>query len=142
MIHPTSDVQSSNIGNKTRIWQFCVILPHATIGDDCNICSHVLIENDVVIGDRVTVKCGVQLWDGIRISDDVFIGPNATFTNDPYPRYKPTLDRLQNEGKIICEIKNFSQMLVPDANPSIQRVVQHLSWAPIVVTAKWSNYVE
>jgi len=47
-----------------------------------------LIENDVVLGDRVTVKSGVQLWDGLRIEDDVFIGPNVTFTNDKYPRSK------------------------------------------------------
>jgi NDP-sugar pyrophosphorylase family protein len=87
-VHPKSDVQSVNIGEKTRIWQFVVILPNANIGADCNICSHVLIENDVIIGDRVTVKSGVQLWDGLRIEDDVFIGPNVTFTNDPFPRSK------------------------------------------------------
>lgn len=86
MIHPLSDVQSSAIGAGTRVWQFCVILPQAKIGKDCNICSHVFIENDVVIGDRVTIKCGVQLWDGLEIADDVFIGPNVTFTNDRFPR--------------------------------------------------------
>jgi acetyltransferase-like isoleucine patch superfamily enzyme len=84
--HPTSDVQTDNIGEGTRVWQFCVVLAEATIGGDCNICSHCFIENDVVIGDRVTVKCGVQIWDGITIEDDVFIGPNATFTNDFVPR--------------------------------------------------------
>jgi UDP-2-acetamido-3-amino-2,3-dideoxy-glucuronate N-acetyltransferase len=88
MIHPSSDVQSTNIGNDTKIWQFCVVLPDAVIGADCNINAHVFIENDVIIGDRVTVKPGVQIWDGIRIEDDVFIGPNATFTNDPRPRSK------------------------------------------------------
>lgn len=85
-IHPLSDVQSSQIGENTRIWQFCVVLPEAQIGSDCNICSNVFIENDVIIGDRVTVKCGVQIWDSIRIDDDVFVGPNVTFTNDPFPR--------------------------------------------------------
>lgn len=87
-IHALADVQSVHIGPNTRIWQFVVILPSARIGADCNICSHVLIENDVIIGDRVTVKSGVQLWDGLRIEDDVFIGPNVTFTNDPFPRSK------------------------------------------------------
>jgi UDP-2-acetamido-3-amino-2,3-dideoxy-glucuronate N-acetyltransferase len=91
IIHPLSDVQSRQIGEGTRIWQFCVVLPNATIGADCNICSHVFIENDVVIGDRVTVKCGVQIWDGLRIADDVFIGPNVTFTNDPFPRSRKAL---------------------------------------------------
>src|SRR6185295_16243739 len=59
---------------------------------DCNICDHTFIENDVVIGDRVTIKCGVQLWDGIRLEDDVFVGPNATFSNNHYPRNKQPLE--------------------------------------------------
>lgn len=86
MIHPLSDVQSRKIGDGTRVWQFSVILQGAAIGAECNICSHCLIENDVVIGDRVTVKSGVQLWNGLRVGNDVFIGPNATFTNDRHPR--------------------------------------------------------
>lgn len=85
-IHPLADVQSTAIGTGTRLWQFVVVLPGAQIGQDCNICSHCLIENDVVVGDRVTVKSGVQLWDGLRVSNDVFIGPNASFTNDRFPR--------------------------------------------------------
>lgn len=85
-IHALSDVQSQAIGAGTRVWQFVVILPGARVGSDCNICSHCLIESDVIIGDRVTVKSGVQLWDGLRVGDDVFIGPNASFTNDRFPR--------------------------------------------------------
>lgn len=88
MIHPLSDVQTKNIGENTNIWQFCVVLPGAQIGAGCNICSHCFIENDVIIGNNVTVKCGVQLWDGMRIEDDVFIGPNVTFCNDKYPKSK------------------------------------------------------
>src|SRR3990167_1373766 len=87
-IHPLADVQTQNIGVGTRIWQFCVVLAGAKIGANCNICAQVLIESDVVIGDNVTVKSGVQLWDGLRIEDNVFIGPNATFTNDLFPRSK------------------------------------------------------
>ncbi len=87
-IHPSSDVQAKVIGEGTRVWQYVVILPQAQIGADCNICSHCLIENDVIVGDRVTVKSGVQLWDGLRIADDVFIGPNVTFSNDRFPRSK------------------------------------------------------
>ena len=87
-IHPTADVQAVAIGKETTIWQFCVILPGASIGKNNNICCHVFIENDVVIGNNVTIKSGVQLWDGIRIEDNVFVGPNVTFTNDKYPRSK------------------------------------------------------
>lgn len=94
VIHPLSDVQSQSIGENTRIWQFVVILPGARIGADCNVCSHCFIENDVQVGDRVTIKSGVQLWDGLRIADDVFIGPNVTFTNDRYPRSRKYPDRF------------------------------------------------
>lgn len=87
-IHELADVQSSKIGDKSRIWQFVVVLPEAVIGAEANICSHCFIENDVVLGDRVTVKSGVQLWDGLRVGNDVFIGPNASFTNDRFPRSK------------------------------------------------------
>lgn len=87
-IHPLADVKSTKIGKDTRVWQYCVIFEGAEIGENCNLCAHTLVENDVVIGNNVTVKSGVFLWDGIRIEDDVFIGPNATFTNDSMPRSK------------------------------------------------------
>lgn len=94
-IHRLSDVQSQDIGEGTRIWQFCVVFAGAQIGANCNICANVLVENDVVIGDNVTIKSGVQLWDGMRIEDNVFIGPNATFTNDRFPRSKAPYSQLQ-----------------------------------------------
>jgi acetyltransferase-like isoleucine patch superfamily enzyme len=87
-IHETSDVQTNNIGEGTKIWQFSVVLSGAKIGKNCNINAHCFIENDVVIGNNVTIKSGVYLWDGVRVEDDVFIGPNVTFNNDIYPRSK------------------------------------------------------
>src|SRR5512143_428014 len=103
--HENAIVESQSIGDGTRIWAFAHILPRATIGRDCNICDHTFIENDIVVGDRVTVKCGVQLWDGVRIEDDVFIGPNATFSNDPFPRSrrwpKKFLPTIVKEGASI-----------------------------------------
>jgi UDP-2-acetamido-3-amino-2,3-dideoxy-glucuronate N-acetyltransferase len=86
--HDKALVESSNIGDNTRIWAFAHVLPGACIGADCNICDHVFLENDVVVGDRVTIKCGVQVWDGVTLEDDVFVGPNVTFTNDNFPRSK------------------------------------------------------
>jgi len=86
--HPNALVETQNIGKGTRVWAFAHVLPDAIIGADCNLCDHIFIENDVIVGDRVTVKSGVQLWDGITLEDDVFVGPNATFTNDPFPRSK------------------------------------------------------
>jgi len=87
-IHQTAEVQSTNIGAGTQIWQYCVILKDAVIGKNCNLNYNVFIENDVIIGDNVTIKSGVQLWDGLRIGDNVFISPNVTFTNDSLPRSK------------------------------------------------------
>ena len=88
MIHALSDVQTKNIGENTNIWQYCVVLSGAKIGSGCNICSHCFIENEVEIGDNVTLKNGVYLYDGITVEDGVFIGPNATFCNDKYPKSK------------------------------------------------------
>lgn len=93
MISPEASIHSlaavdtgAHIGSRSRIWQFCVVLPDAVIGEDCNICAHCLIEGGVTVGSRVTVKSGVQLWDGVTLEDDVFVGPNVTFTNDHFPR--------------------------------------------------------
>ena len=87
-VHPNALCESLQVGAGTRIWAFAHVLPGARIGSDCNVCDHVFIENDVVIGDRVTIKSGVQVWDGVHLEDDVFVGPNATFTNDRFPRSK------------------------------------------------------
>ncbi len=66
-IHPLADVKSQKIGQKTKIWQFSVVLQNAMIGENCNICAHTLIENDVIIGNNVTIKSGVYVWDGITL---------------------------------------------------------------------------
>lgn len=93
-VHPHGICESDDIGEATRVWAFAHVLPGARIGADCNICDHVLVENDVVVGDRVTVKSGVQLWDGVRLADDVFVGPNVTFANDRFPRSKQYPDEF------------------------------------------------
>ena len=93
-IHPLADVQTTNIGNNTQVWQFAVILKGAVIGENCNINCHTFIENNVIIGNNATIKAGVYLWDGLRVEDNVFIGPNATFTNDKYPRSKQYPDHF------------------------------------------------
>ena len=95
-IHPLADVQSNKIGKDTQVWQFAIILKGATIGENCNINCHTFIENDVIIGNNVTVKAGVYVWDGIKVEDNVFIGPNVTFTNDKFPRSKQRPDQFQN----------------------------------------------
>jgi acetyltransferase-like isoleucine patch superfamily enzyme len=103
-VHPLADVGDAEIGSGTRVWQFAVIVGGARIGRDCNICAHTFVEGAVVIGDRVTLKSGVFLWDGLIVEDDVFLGPNCTFTNDRYPRsgaHKPYPTTLIRQGASI-----------------------------------------
>ena len=87
-IHKTADVQTTDIGEGTKIWQFCVILPGAKIGKDCNICAQCVFEGGVVIGDSVTVKPFVGIPSGVTIGDRSFIGPGVGFVNDLKPKSK------------------------------------------------------
>lgn len=139
MIHPLSDVQSLNIGKNTNIWQFCVILPDAEIGENCNICSHSFIENAVKIGNNVTIKCGVQLWDGLYVEDNVFIGPNVTFTNDLYPKSKQKPDFFRKtiiesgasigaNSTILCGIKIGKNSLIGAGSVVTKDVGENELW--------------
>jgi UDP-2-acetamido-3-amino-2,3-dideoxy-glucuronate N-acetyltransferase len=98
--HHLADCLSEKIGEGTHIWQFTVVLEKAQIGRNCNVNCHCFIENDVVIGDNVTVKSGVYLWDGVTLENDVFVGPNATFTNDKTPRSKQQFELLRT---VVCQ---------------------------------------
>lgn len=94
--HPLALVESNEIGEGTRVWAFSHILPGAKIGENCNICDHTYLENNVMIGNHVTIKSGVYLWEGVKLEDHTFIGPNVTFTNDLKPRSKKYLSRYEN----------------------------------------------
>jgi len=85
-IHPNALVESASIGENTRIWAFAHVMKGARIGRNCSICDHAFVETGAVIGDRVNIKNAVLIWDGVRIEDDVFVGPNAVFTNVERPR--------------------------------------------------------
>ena len=102
--HSSAIVETEEIGDDTRVWAFVRILKGAKIGSNCNICDHCFIENDVVIGDNVTVKSGIYIWDGAIIEDNVFLGPNVVLTNDLRPRSKAHHGKFQ---KIIIK-KNAS----------------------------------
>jgi UDP-2-acetamido-3-amino-2,3-dideoxy-glucuronate N-acetyltransferase len=123
LIDDSCQVYSPKIGLGTSIWQWSLVLPGATIGKNCNLCAHTLVEGDVIVGDNVTIKSGVFLWDGLRVGNNVFIGPNATFTNDKYPvsKQKPiafkqtTLDdgcSIGANATILCGIRIGKNSLV------------------------------
>lgn len=86
--HHTAIVESAHIGERTRIWAWVNIRPGAVIGVNCNICDHCFVEDEVTLGDNVTLKTCVSVWNGTVLEDDVFVGPNVVFTNDRNPRSK------------------------------------------------------
>lgn len=85
-VHEHGLCESEEVGAGTRIWGFAHVMKGARIGVDCNIGGGVFVESGAVVGDRCIVKNGVQLWDLVTLEDEVFVGPNATFTNDLVPR--------------------------------------------------------
>ena len=87
-VHPSSLVETTNVGAGTTVWAFVHLLPGVVVGKNCNICDHCFAESGVVLGNNVTLKCGVYLWHGTTLEDDVFVGPNVVFTNDVHPRSK------------------------------------------------------
>jgi len=85
--HPQALIDSGAlVGARTRVWAFVHICEGALIGEDCNLCDHTFFEKSVRVGNRVTIKCGVYLWAGTVLEDDVFVGPAVAFTNDLRPR--------------------------------------------------------
>jgi len=84
--HPLALVESDEIGPRTRVWAWAHVMKGARIGADCNIGEHCFVEKGAVLGDRVTVKNGVAVWEGVTLEEDVFLGPQAVLTNDLLPR--------------------------------------------------------
>lgn len=85
-VHERALVETDRIGAGTRVWAFAHVMEGAVVGEGCNICDGAFIESGAVVGNRVTVKNNVLLWDRVTVEDDVFLGPNAVFTNDFRPR--------------------------------------------------------
>lgn len=84
--HSAALVESDDIGPGTRVWAFAHVMRGARIGSNCNIGDHAFVEAAAVVGDNVTIKNNVCIWEGVSLEEGVFVGPNATFTNDRYPR--------------------------------------------------------
>lgn len=99
-IHPSTVVEEPcEIGEGTKIWHFCHILPGSKIGKNCNLGQNVVVGPNVTIGNGVKVQNNVSLYEGVTLEDEVFCGPSMVFTNVINPRahivrkheYKPTL---------------------------------------------------
>ena len=114
-VHPTSIVEApSGIGEGSKIWHFCHIMPHVNIGKDCIIGQNVFIGENVNIGNNVKIQNNVSVYEGVTLEDDVFCGPSCVFTNTRSPRshisqrgkYTPTMVRkgatIGANATIIC----------------------------------------
>ncbi len=78
--------EKAQIGEGTRVWAFANVQAGAVVGCECNICDGSFVEAGAIVGDHVTIKHHVQVFDGVTIEDDVFVGSNVAFINDRYPR--------------------------------------------------------
>lgn len=85
-VHPAALCESDTVGEGTRVWAFAHVMKGAVIGRNCSICGHAFIETGARLGNCVTVKNQVMVWEGVTVEADVFLGPGMIFTNDLCPR--------------------------------------------------------
>jgi UDP-2-acetamido-3-amino-2,3-dideoxy-glucuronate N-acetyltransferase len=86
-IHPTAIIdEGAVVGEGTRIWHFCHLMPGARVGKNCILGQNVFIDNNTSIGNGVKIQNNVSVYNGVEIEDDVFLGPSMVFTNVRNPR--------------------------------------------------------
>ena len=108
-IHPAALCESQDVGEGTSVWAFAHIMDGAIIGRNCNICDHAFIEGGARLGDGVTCKNQVMVWEGVTVEDGVFLGPAMVFTNDRYPRSA----RGGTTGASVTRYRHKADWLVP-----------------------------
>ncbi len=137
-IHSSAFVdEGAVIGDGTRIWHFCHIMPTAVIGAGCNIGQNCFIDNRVSIGDGVKIQNNVSVYNGVVVEDDVFLGPSMVFTNVMNPRsfverkseFRPTLLRkgctVGANATIVCGVEIGRYALVGAGSVIIRDVPDH-----------------
>ncbi len=86
-VHETAVIDDgAEVGQGTKIWHFCHIMPNAKIGNNCSLGQNVMIADQVEIGNGVKIQNNVSVYAGVKLEDDVFIGPSVVFTNVKNPR--------------------------------------------------------
>ena len=116
-IHESSFVDDgASIGDGTKVWHFCHVMPGAVIGERCNLGQNVVVMNGVRLGNNVKVQNNVSIYEGVELEDDVFCGPSMVFTNVVNPRshisrkneYRRTLVRrgatIGANATIVCGV--------------------------------------
>ena len=114
-IHPLALVESDDIGPGTRVWAFAHVMSGARVGSNCNLGEHAFVEAGATVGDNVTIKNNVCVWMGVTLEDDVFVGPNATFTNDRFPRS----GRMPHAGKRYLRREDWLEQTIVERGASI-----------------------
>lgn len=105
-VHPSANVSDkARIGADTKVWINVQIRENADIGEGCILSKDVYVDHGVRIGHRCKIQNSVSLYNGVEIGDEVFVGPNASFTNDRVPRafnteWKVTPTRICNGASV------------------------------------------
>jgi UDP-2-acetamido-3-amino-2,3-dideoxy-glucuronate N-acetyltransferase len=116
-VHESAYVdKGARIGDGTKIWHFCHVMPGAEIGERCSLGQNVVVMNGTRIGTNVKIQNNVSIYEGVELEDDVFCGPSMVFTNVLNPRshvprrneFKRTLVRrgasIGANATIVCGI--------------------------------------
>lgn len=116
-VHASSFVEDgARVGDGTKIWHFCHVMPDAVIGERCSLGQNVVVMNRVRIGSNVKIQNNVSVYEGVTLEDDVFCGPSMVFTNVMNPRshvprkneYRQTLVRrgtsIGANATIVCGV--------------------------------------
>lgn len=86
-VHPSSFVDDGCIiGDGTKIWHFCHVMPGSKIGNNCSLGQNVVVSPKVILGNNVRVQNNVSIYEGVICEDDVFLGPSMVLTNVTNPR--------------------------------------------------------
>jgi len=137
-VHERALCESDEVGPRTRVWAFAHVMKGARVGSDCNVCDHAFVEAGAIVGNRVTIKNCVLIWDRVTIEDEVFLGPNMVFTNDMRPRvafrsdpstFLPTLVQrgasIGANATIVCGVTVGEQAFVGAGSVVIRDVPAH-----------------
>jgi len=100
MIRPGAIYSTAKIGDNTRTGHNFLIRENTIIGNSCLIGTNVVIDNDCLIGNNCSFQTGAYIPTGTKIGNRVFLGPNASLTNDKSPlrtEYKPEPITIEND---------------------------------------------
>jgi acetyltransferase-like isoleucine patch superfamily enzyme len=89
VIRPFTTIYAGSVfGNCLQTGQGASVREDNVVGDNVSIGTNAVLEFGNRIGNRVRIHSGCFL-EMVTIEDDVFVGPNVVFTDDPHPMNCP-----------------------------------------------------